>query len=58
MGKSVKTYEAYRAKDEKFRKDVDAIRLALAGGATRQPVPPFDAFSKEYLGQEVFEHQQ
>lgn len=57
-GKSVKTYDYYRNSDEAFRKEIESIRLRLAGGVVARDVPPFPEFSKKYLGQEVFLHQQ
>jgi hypothetical protein len=58
VGKSVKTYEYYRSSDKAFATEVDRIRLVRAGADVRKQPPPFEAFSREYLGQEVFTHQQ
>jgi len=58
VGKSNKTYDYYRKSDPEFRSQVDQIRVQLSSGGMKRPVPEFAEFSLEYLGQQVFLHQQ
>lgn len=58
VGKSVKSYEAYRAKDSEFRRAVDLIRAKRAmNGLPEAAVPDFPEFCETYLHQKVFPHQ-
>lgn len=49
------TYERWRREDAAFKANADFIQ-ARAKGA-KKPVPDFETFSREYLGEELFWHQ-
>jgi hypothetical protein len=57
IGKSMKTWEYYRATDKAFAAEVDRIRAMLNGADGGKEVPSFETFCKDYLGQELFWHQ-
>lgn len=57
VGKSVKSYEAYRANDANFARAVDRIRGKIAQEGYVPSVPPFAEFCETYLHQRVFTHQ-
>lgn len=58
VGKTMKTWDYYRASDKAFGAEVDKIRAMLAAGADgRKDVPGFELFCEKYLGQKLFWHQ-
>lgn len=58
VGRSVKTYEKYRAEDPEFRARLDRIRGARIEEWQKdsEQFPDFADFSKRYLDAEVFPH--
>lgn len=57
VGRHIKTYESWKAKDLDFAAKVDRIRLAKkSGGGAPTPAMDFPAFSEKYLGVRVFDH--
>lgn len=60
VGRSAKTYEYWRATDEKWKRDLQLIRdvRAAQNNVNReQKADSFEEFRREYLGMETFPHQ-
>jgi hypothetical protein len=57
--RSIDTYHYWRKNDEEFRRTVDNIRVARGkSGRTRQEVPDFPEFCRDWLHQPLHPHQQ
>lgn len=50
------TYERWRREDPEFRDNADFLKARREGHA-KKPVPDFETFSREYLGEQLFWHQ-
>jgi hypothetical protein len=57
VGKTIKSYEAYRKNDAEFRRSVDMIRAKIAMKGADAEVPEFEEFVEKYLHQKAFRHQ-
>jgi len=61
VGKSIKSYEYYRASDPQFKEAIDlsrAIRQRMGNVSQEDKEIPFADFSPQYLNNKVFSHQQ
>src|SRR5690606_17094776 len=61
VGRSSKTYEAWRARDKVFAGDVDRVRADRQAAKERGKDPAlasidFETFRKVYLGQDTYPH--
>lgn len=56
IGRHIKTYESWRAKDPEFASAIDRIRLSKREGSAPVADLGFPAFSEKYLGARVFPH--
>jgi hypothetical protein len=51
------TYDRWRREDSHFRKEADFAIQRSRGGAEKRPVPDFETFARDYLGEQLFRHQ-
>lgn len=61
VGRSAKTYEAWRSRDKEFAAEVDRVRADRAAAKERGKDPDlasidFETFRKVYLGQDTYPH--
>ena len=56
IGRHIKTYESWRAKDTEFASQVDRIRIAKKVGSAPVEDVGFAAFSERYFNARVFPH--